>query len=233
MQLSLCGVDDNTNINEILKINQEFNFIEWCILINLEKEGTSRYPKQEFISKLFDNHNLKLVGHLCGSVVVNLLSNNLIPLTKYIDLGFRKFQINATIENGVKLDDINNYYNNLLHLLRTYDDIEWVIQRNFQTESMCQKLELEENLNISFLIDSSCGKGIFFFNKDDLNYECNYKLGYAGGINKNNVRHVLKNLSKEYSWIDMESGLRLEDKFQTKICLEIAKIVNQFNNDNL
>ena len=62
------------------------------------------------------------------------------------------------------------------------------------------------------LLDASGGKGI---DTEIEIFKSPNKIGYAGGINPDNVadklRFLLKNVSMGEFWIDMESGVRTED----------------------
>ena len=51
-------------------------------------------------------------------------------------------------------------------------------------------------------------------------------FGYAGGINPENVVDVVRELNdicETDFWIDMETGIRTNDKFDVKKCEEICR----------
>jgi len=158
--LGFCGIDESINIPDLLEISKLFPFVEWGILLRSDLEGTSRYPTEEWIKHFLQkrskcNYTVNLAGHLCGNRVIELLSGNY----QYIEyLNYHKFnrlQVNATKINGVSLNENNlsTYYLNLITAIRTFPNIEWIIQRNTETERLCQLIEsnaINQN-NISFL----------------------------------------------------------------------------------
>lgn len=88
--------------------------------------------------------------------------------------------------------------------------------------------------SFSVLLDASGGRGI------DTPIEVlkgNYKVGYAGGMNPDNVgeklSYLMENVDGDF-WIDMESGVRTDDWFdldKVRKVLEICMpIVQQHNN---
>ncbi len=78
---------------------------------------------------------------------------------------------------------------------------------------------------VSMLIDDSGGQGI----DSPINiYPSVYKIGYAGGINPDNVAdkltYLLENIHKGSFWIDMESGVRTDDWFDLDKVLQVLEI---------
>ena len=76
MRIGFCGADDNNNINDMILLSQKYPFIEWGILIDPEKTGSYRYPTNNWIFKICNLKKLDLTAHLCGYIVINLLSGD-------------------------------------------------------------------------------------------------------------------------------------------------------------
>ena len=56
-------------------------------------------------------------------------------------------------------------------------------------------------------------------------------FGYAGGLSAENVEKVIEDLlivNNSDFWIDMESSVRTNDRFDTKKCEEVLKICKKF-----
>jgi hypothetical protein len=225
--LGLCGIDETANIQDLLKISKIYPFVEWGILLRSDLEGTSRYPAADWIKHFLQkrskcNYSVNLAGHLCGNRVTELLSGNYQYIEYLNSHKFNRLQVNATTINGVSLSENNlsMYYLNLITAIRAFPKIEWIIQRNTETERLCQLIESGSinQSNISFLFDSSCGTGKLSLNfiKPPKGFIC----GYAGGISHENIILVLKKISnmvsneyiRENIWVDMESSLRTDTK---------------------
>ena len=85
---------------------------------------------------------------------------------------------------------------------------------------------------MSVLLDASGGRGIDTTIKPLFRH--GLKVGYAGGINPDNVGDKLYQLlrdTKEDFWIDMESGVRTNDKFDLnkvyKVLKECQKVLKE------
>ena len=89
-------------------------------------------------------------------------------------------------------------------------------------------------MNVSVLLDASGGQGIDTPIKVLPNADKPFKVGYAGGINPDNVADKLAYLIQHNEvgdfWIDMESGVRTDDWFDTDkvrrvlaICKEVMR----------
>ena len=146
--LGFCGIDESINIPDLLKISKIFPFVEWGILLRSDLEGTSRYPTADWITHFLQkrsncNYTVNLAGHLCGNRVTELFSGNYQYIEYLNSHQFNRLQVNATKINGVTLNENNlsMYYLNLITAIRAFPKIEWIIQRNTETERLCQLIE--------------------------------------------------------------------------------------------
>ena len=85
-------------------------------------------------------------------------------------------------------------------------------------------LNSKDSEHISVLLDASGGQGI---NTDIEILNLPNKVGYAGGINPDNVAdkltYLLDNCTSPF-WIDMESGVRTNDWFDVEKVKQVLRI---------
>jgi phosphoribosylanthranilate isomerase len=103
---------------------------------------------------------------------------------------------------------------------------EFILQYGLDQKSL---LPLFEDIpNHALLFDESTGRGI---GPGRLSAPvAGHFCGYAGGINPGNVKRVLGEIAAvaagQTTWIDMESGVRTDDRFDLKkvrMVLDVAK----------
>ena len=228
---TLTGVDDHTNLSQLENIAKRYEFSEWGFLYSLNNNQETRYPNVFNIKKaLFSlDKNIHLSIHYCGKTVTELLTNEKSEARNLFSIiASRKgrIQLNFNYLRKEPLIDLS-----LLENFISKSPIKIIIQYNKNNAIVMQKLKHLKN--IQFLLDESGGNGIERQNwpnsPDDIDF------GYAGGINNQNIENVLLNIEKNYklndqfkTWIDMESSLRVEDKFDLTISEEILKKITNF-----
>jgi hypothetical protein len=115
--------------------------------------------------------------------------------------------------------------------MRPFDRcLDEVIMQMNSTESLRSWLRYTEKPlpHVSYLLDASGGRGIDtpidIFDDDP-----NIHVGYAGGMNPDNVGDKLRQLIEHRSyaefWIDMESGVRTDDVFDLD---KVEKVLRQY-----
>lgn len=229
--VGFCGADDNTNITDIIELSKKYSFIEWGILFHSEKIGEPRYPSWGWIYNLVKNE-LNLAAHFCGKYVNDLLCGKTTFVDKIINLGFSRIQINATKANQVDLNQFSNVKYHLSNVFNKYPEVEFILQRNTETEDLCLQMETCLLPNVSYLYDASCGLGVYDQNfLENINVSSiTRNIGFAGGFSPDNISQVLNNLKfKKFPgkmlWIDMESGLRCKNYFSIELAEKIGKKV--------
>ena len=87
---------------------------------------------------------------------------------------------------------------------------------------------IKNRTKMSVLLDVSGGRGIDTPFKP-LNIP-GLKVGYAGGLNPDNVgeklEHLMKNVNGEF-WIDMESGVRTDDMFDLNKVYKVLHVCQE------
>jgi hypothetical protein len=216
--VTVTGASDDTSIEEMAEIQKEFPFVEWGILLSKRQAGKSnRFPSRDWLYKLEKcrltegGASLKLSGHLCGEYVNEILQKNWLHGLTFVEYlepeWFDRIQINTHGEkHKVDLDVLiqNIGYNQNIQFIAQYDKVNNYIH----------ELDLMGISNISALYDLSHGAGVLP-SEWDLPLDGVY-TGYAGGLSVENLESQLQKLDEIIEvpiWIDAETWLRTEDKF--------------------
>jgi len=172
-----------------------------------------------------------LAGHLCQARCDAVLRGDVAWVRDQLADSFRRVQVNATSVNGVTISAAEaataiastassvgegaNAPPSLLSSILAVPEIEWIIQRNEETEPIVLALlalRPAPPSNMSILFDASCGFGVVAsaYAKPVENVPC----GYAGGLGPQTLREAFLAIGAEGAargftvWVDMESSLR-------------------------
>ena len=213
----LTGADDNTSIADLKQIQKEFSFVEWGILI-ASNPGRNRYPSEDYINSL-KNTGLNLALHICGKHSRDIMSDGIIDI-KY-DF-FDRYQINFNFFHT------KHTLSNYSELVNKFPNKKFILQSNFSNEPYIKTILNEYNIiNTNILYDSSGGRGTEI---KTINNPYNVYTGYSGGLNPGNVNNICDIISNHPDiskvWIDMESGVRTDDKFDLNKVYNVLKIVD-------
>lgn len=233
--ITFTGIDARTNINDLIDIQREFPIAEFGVLTSYHwYENGNRYLDPQIINEL-RGCKLCLALHVCGQAARDAAMGrwNLIDKLIWMNLDlFRRVQLN--IANRTDNPDA-------LSKRAKITSQEVIIQQRSSNDMAVYKATVDKflyrhnsyNRTFSVLLDASGGRGI------DTPIEVAppfsaQKVGYAGGINPDNVgdklTYLLGNNQVGDFWIDMESGVRTDDWFDTDkvrqvlcICKEVMK----------
>lgn len=217
--VTVTGASDDTSIDEMIEIQKEFPFVEWGILLSRRQAGKSnRFPSEKFLSELTDRFlksetGLKLSAHLCGGMVFDFLSKkSILDIEDILQSEvFERVQINTHGERyNVNLE-------NLAYNIGGYKHIQFIAQYD-KVNSYVHELNLMGFSNIAALYDLSHGAGVLP-SEWDLPLDGIY-TGYAGGLSVENLESQLQKLDTIIDtpiWIDAETWLRTEDKFDMNL----------------
>lgn len=243
--LGFCGADDSVHPHHLVVLAHAYPDVEFGVLFRPDLEGQPRYATTAWVQQLstaISRHppnTIKLAAHLCGSRVNDVLKGNTLFLDQLKVWGFRRVQINATAVNGVDTSNLSKAVPVLCDLVRKYPDLEFILQKNEETEPLWNGLLMrfqggDESPppNLSVLVDESKGTGVAP-TKSWPSPTNAYSMGYAGGIGPTNIRQVLQDTTAaagEHSfWIDMESSLRSVkngvDVFDLDKCFSVIEAV--------
>lgn len=234
--ITITGADDNTNIEDMLKISRIFPFIEWGILFSISKQGTPRYPSEQWIKRLLNvafENNMNLSAHLCGE-----LSKRVVAHT-FKDGDIRKIfdflPQNSFMFNRVQLNfNVSTLTPNWTEFKEACAMRTCIIQYNKANKELCDEI-IKQGMKVHFLYDGSGGRGVE--PKEWMNKVPHYYTGYAGGLNPENFMDWLRkvqatNYPNDVVWFDMESGVRTNDVLDFEKVFSIlgkAKLFMQFD----
>lgn len=220
-RVALTGADDNTDPKDLVALSNDFPFVEWGILFSTTRQGTPRYPTAEWIEALKPHADkLKMAAHFCGQYTRDTLAGDDKWLVGKEEL-FQRIQL-----NGFKPSD-----GDVVVQLSHKFGFEFILQTRREEDLIPTSVVATKigKLQSSALYDPSGGNGI-----ETTQWPVapsGLRLGYAGGINPDNVKAVLRSLgnpSPTY-WIDMESGVRTDERFDLTKCRKVLEAWNQWD----
>lgn len=214
LNVTITGADESTDPNQLVHLSRFFPFVEWGILFSEKRRGSPRYPSLRWIRSLenlvAERRQLKLSMHLCGAEarLATLNAHEFDP-----GPAWKRVQLNG-YEMGTATRE---WQENTLHC-----SFRWILQA--RTES-----DLRAAINDALvsgahvLYDPSGGAGkvpvawpempvLLSSEKNSIDF------GFAGGIGPDNIKEVIREVRTQNEglsriWIDMESSVRTDDKF--------------------
>ena len=217
-RVTFTGVDDKTNIDDLVYLAEKYPFVEFGILVSKNNSNSgivNRYPNLTILKRL-KNKGLNLSCHICGSIARQIVQkNDWSELEKLLGKDmeiFKRFQLNVS--------NIHKFSNEISFR----DDKDFIIQLKDDTSLYEYYKDLP---NVFGFQDNSGGLGKF----EDNWMDSDRYFGYAGGLSVENVEKVIEDLlivNNSDFWIDMETSVRTNDWFNTKKCEEVLKICEKF-----
>lgn len=205
-RVTITGVDETSNPDDLLRISQRYPFVEWGFLLKESLPGTGRYVSTTTLKRFLPwAEAMCFSGHICGKWGRDMLvgyDSIFQELHPYMPMFTRlQWNVNAS-RNPYDLRDVE-------HLFATRDQYRHIIQCNKSNELFVALL-LDAGVNFDILYDASGGRGIVAKTwppASDLAY-----YGYAGGLRPDNLAGELAKINMVAGpyriWIDMESGVR-------------------------
>lgn len=218
-RITFTGLDEYLTVKDLVEIKRFSEYaddndiqVEFGVLIS-EKPKSNRYPSMAGIETIINGLNpffkyddyrddiVNLSFHFCGSIARQI--NNGILLAE--DFLYQASRVQVNLCGELNLNNIVNQFN--------YSIVQ--CRGEFPTESG----------RAQWLYDISGGRGI---EPESYPKAPSYYCGYAGGISESNVLEVIRKINNpgDY-WIDMESNIRVNDKFDLDTCKRIYdKVLN-------
>lgn len=223
MQLKYCsmtGADDEIEIDDLSALAAEYPFVEWAILLLPARAGTPRFPTAEWtmeFSRRYRGANTAM--HLCDDGFLGFVAGR----KDILDLmrGFKRIQLN------LKFGDVEGKYDPAELVARVREAPQWDFILQYTRDKQGLLPLFHDVPNHAVLFDESAGRGI---SPDRWDAPLpGHFCGYAGGLNPENVAQHIDLISRvaadQTTWIDMESGIRTDDRFdlaKVRRVLEIA-----------
>lgn len=202
-RITFTGVDDFTDIAAMESLSKKYP-IEWGVLIG-GPPHKNRYPSLHRINEISEiasnNPDMHCALHLCGIHAANANEGKITPEINIT--GFKRFQVNSLKYN----------FENLGKLA---DDLQKEIL--FQHREGPFPDEIHPRLYP--LHDQSGGKGIVPVSRPTGGSRA---VGYAGGLGPHNILAVNESLQADCYWFDMETSLRVDDRFMLSICEDVCQ----------
>lgn len=221
-KVSISGADNNVDFYRLIDLTKRYPFVEWGLLYMPDKEGISRYPTPVWRDTFLLNLSRELKGHpiarqhtavhLCGNYAHWQLLAGSLPaeIRRY-----GRVQLNANArETYFSPEQIREIYK---AALKQFDQV--ILQSHEGTQDLIEvflnEIEQKDFKRVHVLNDQSRGMGIV----PDSWYSPYRRFavfeGFAGGLNPDNLADNLIKLNElgvDY-WIDMETGVRTDNKF--------------------
>lgn len=205
--ITFTGVDEKTDLNVLQEIQRTYPIAEFGVLVSKNWiERGNRYMDPNTFNK-FRGLKLNLSLHVCGRLAheATLGAWNKVNHTIGGNLNlFHRVQLNVSTrkDNPNRLASCPNRHTEVI-----------VQQRDVNNTPLFDNSYWLEG-GVSVLLDASGGRGVD--TKIDI-LPISSKVGYAGGINPENVGNKLEYLLEHHTtgdfWIDMETGVRTDDWF--------------------
>lgn len=216
-QITFTGIGVETDLKVLKEIQDEYPLVEWGVLLskNWQENGPRFFDPSQLNTLRWQGLNLSC--HLCGSAARAIVSENWEPafeVTRGMFGLFQRCQVNISMEQP----------NDKTQYMRPPIDLSELIIQQKSAGAMNIFNAIKNRTKMSVLLDASGGRGIDTPVKP-LNIP-GLKVGYAGGLNPDNVgeklEYLLENVEGEF-WIDMESGVRTDERFDIDKCVSVLQ----------
>ena len=224
--ITFTGIDGKTDLGALWELQQQYPIAEFGVLVAKNwRENGNRYFNPSYLDALA-SRGLNLSAHLCGSIARAAVCGDFEPFRDWarsFPFIFDRCQLNiATSKENPDFFEVCEdalLFEEIILQQKSVDDCDLYLKSNW-------------NEYVTMLLDASGGEGI----DTSLVAFAGKKIGYAGGINPDNVAEKLTFLMENEMvgdfWIDMESGVRTDDWFdidKVRRVLEICEpIINKY-----
>jgi len=202
--ITFTGADDKTDIGGMLDLSRHYP-IEWGILFSPKRQGEDpRYPGEDTVRRIV-SAAVPVAAHLCGRHSGDVMKGNVPLLSQPLEM-FGRIQVNSRKPRAERIA---------------------VFQRKMGIPCIAQARgeAFPDDRSILWLFDQSGGRGEAPA-KWPPHPHPHRLVGYAGGIGPHNVLDVIETIdAKAPYWIDMESGVRVDNVLDLGICSEICQKV--------
>lgn len=230
-RVTITGADESVDPIELVILSKQFPFVEWGILASQKRSGKApRYPCFDWCMDFRSAvrcHNLKASLHLCGRWVYEILVGEVDVVVLELLDPYQRVQLNFGGE-GPEVKPAE--FLDALEEICNHGQREIIFQADgmggagYFSLTRCTEIE---NL-CSVLFDGSGGTGLLPL-KWPTPIDADFH-GYSGGLGPHNLGEQLPRIlaaaGDRRIWIDCETGVRTNDKFdlfKVRQVLDIAK----------
>lgn len=224
--ITFTGIDGKTDLGALWELQQQYPIAEFGVLVAKNwRENGNRYFNPSYLGAL-ESRGLNLSAHFCGSIARAAVRGDFEPFREWATAYpyiFNRCQLNIATSkenpDSFELCEDAFLFDEIILQQMSVDDCDLYFNSN-------------ANKCVTVLLDASGGEGI----DTPIRVLKGSKVGYAGGINPDNVAEKLTFLMENEQvgdfWIDMESGVRTDDWFdidKVRRVLEICEpIINKY-----
>ncbi|KGT73664.1 hypothetical protein MA20_42675 [Bradyrhizobium japonicum] len=205
--ITFTGIDNWTELYDIHALSLKYP-IEWGILFSPKRQGSDpRYPDGDALSR-FMWSNLRLSAHLCGAYSDAIMEGRDLEKPPVDFFYFRRIQVNHAEPKPDRIIHFRNGWGKARGIAQTRAN------------------QFPADTSVDWLFDRSGGRG-----ETPTAWPAHpggdRLVGYAGGISPENIHGVMSVLEQTTGryWIDMESGVRTNDRFDIGKCRAVCEAV--------
>jgi hypothetical protein len=217
VRITFTGLDASALTADVLALAREYP-IEWGILFHPTRQGSGRFPAIDEIEP-FLALDLRLSAHLCGGYARDVVEGIGAQIAVAAQLHrYVRIQVN-TSQRGVRPAVVAEF------------------ARSFGARGILQCRGFEwfpEDTTVDWLFDRSGGQGRL---ADRWPVPTSHEtfVGYSGGLGPDTIEAALVAIARSHPehipfWIDMESAIRSDDKFDLSKCRRVCEIVYRASN---
>ncbi|MYM83659.1 phosphoribosylanthranilate isomerase [Duganella sp. FT50W] len=205
--ITFTGVDRADLLPGMLALSARYP-IEWGVLLDAAQEGAPLFPLAS-VRDALQAAPLRLSAHICGGAAQAIVQGGDPELNL---AGFSRVQINHA-RAGSSDSEIRN-------------SASFAARHGVRSALQCQG-EFPADLRADWLYDVSFGTGVRPTTWPATPAGLPF-CGYSGGLGPDTVRDMLPKFAIAAGaayWIDMESGVRTEGRFDLAKCEAVCRIV--------
>lgn len=226
--ITLTGADDSVDPVELAKISKKFRHVEWGILFSSNNCGTGRYPSPEWRREFYRTApDVARAAHLFGTRILEDFAaggrdglHSELREYQRIQLNFNANRLHPAVLHGLVSQWESEAWCDKDGTMQTFitqhNEANAEIYRHFSHHRHIPHFKHEA------LFDSSGGNGASpsAWERPIPGVRC----GYAGGLGTDNLAAELARITevvasghrhrhRAHTWVDMESKLRTDDRF--------------------
>lgn len=245
--ITITGVDQSIHLQEFratLDLSDEFPFVEWGILLSESRAGTPRYmPHEMLIGRIAiaatcgKRPSPRFAVHACGRMARQIVEEGerlllLRGFWQIMSIACRSLSSWPRLQmNGIPTTPAAWMQEPILGNLMG----KWILQAKTVDEvkalagaSLPNGKPLGAHADVLF--DPSGGRGVSAIGEIRelaawvAKEKPPVRIGFAGGLGPNNIEQALDATSAlEDFWLDMESGVRTDDRFDLVLVEHVLK----------
>jgi len=220
-RVTITGADDRVDPRDLVALSVRFPFVEWGILFSATRAGQPRYPTEDWVRSLVraaGRQSVHLAAHLCGARAREVLGG--VAWDDDLRPAFDRVQLNGYKDLTLVFCD--------MAWSPVSGSPEFILQARTDAGLATALRDQHRIPRGSVLVDPSGGQGLDAHAMWAAIEAGDEWIGFAGGITPANVMDAIAFLGQRRSgpyWIDMESGVRIDDVFDLRLAAEVLEQV--------